>query len=235
MCTSYGASWQSKNEYIGEELEALGKALGHKTSLTDKVITTNAAIEGQRDAFPKCDEMNAWFKGVAKACLNADKELVTWQTPTGSTIWQEYREPITKRVVTYGMGGARYHRPSKMSDGNTRDTNRSSTSVRVGWGEVKESKTQTAFAANWTHSMDAAIIQMAFNDYQHSFFAVHDCGYAPAGCVDDMVTSLRKAYLAVVTSTAMEDLPASNGVKVAMPLKGDVNITDCLNSDYMFS
>lgn len=50
-----------------------------------------------------------------------------------------------------------------------------------------------------------------------------------------MVVNLRKAYLAVVNSTAMEDLPVSNDVRVAMLLKGDVDIIDCLNSDYIFS
>ena len=49
-----------------------------------------------------------------------------------------------------------------------------------------------------------------------------------------MVTSLKKAYLKVVSSRVLDDLPFYNNVELEGIEKGDVNILDCLKSDHMF-
>ena len=58
-----------------------------------------ASIEGQSAAFPKCDELNSWFKQVGKAAMEKGLEYVSWWTPGGSFIRQEYRKPTTKQIT----------------------------------------------------------------------------------------------------------------------------------------
>ena len=239
MCTGYGASWQSKNEYVSEELEDLYLKLygadGQKPTMMDKVITTNAVIQGQRLAFPRQDSINQWFKAVGKACLERGQDRVVWETAAGSKAVQEYREPVYVQVDTYGMGGARYREVLQDTNG-IRKEGIHRVSVRTGWGKVIESKTESALAANWTHSQDASIIQLAADEFKDfSTYVVHDCAYCPAGSVDEMVRGLKVSYLRVVGPDFLEDLNTQNGTDVPRPEMGEVDVVKCLKADYMFA
>lgn len=232
MCTAYGASWQSKNEYVSEELDDLG--LDQKVSLCEKIIVTNAVIQGQAAAFPKMEAVNKWFKKLAKACLDQDLTHVRWTTPNGSQVVQEYRERKTKEVTTYAMGGATYWQPTAGNDG-IRAKDRSRISIQTGWGGVMESKTQTALGANWTHSHDACIVQQTVGDWEQPFYAVHDCFYGPAGTMEEMCKKARVSFYQTISSDPFGELIRANGVDAEKPLEGDVRVQDCLFSDYMFS
>jgi DNA-directed RNA polymerase len=232
MCTAYGASWQSKNEYVSEELDDIPGAV--KASLTDKIIVTNAVIEGQANAFPHMEEVNKWFKQVGRACLEAGREYVEWVTPNGSRIVQEYRERLTETVVTYAMGGAKYWQPVK--SGDTKGLDRSHIRFQTGWGGVKENKTQSALGANYTHSMDACIVQKTIHDWDHPFFVVHDCFYGPAGTMEAMCQKARVAfYETTVLADPLGKLIEINNIPLEKPPMGEAKAEDCLLSQYMFS
>ena len=236
MVSGYGGSWGSKNEYISDELEAIYLELfgkeGLKPTMMDKVIATNACIHGQRKAFAKQDEINKWFKAIGKACLETNDGRVVWTTAAGSQACQEYREPTYISVDTYGMGGARYREIIKS------DTKRSdhSVSVRTGWGDPIDSKTQSALAANWTHSQDAAIIQLAAPRLQDvPVYVVHDCAYCCAGRVDEMVTALKVSYLTVVGPDRLSELATQNKTGLEGMDIGELDIIQSLKSEYMFA
>lgn len=231
MCTSYGASWQSKNEYISEEIEEAFKQNPYDPTLVDKRLVTDAAIEGQSAAFPKCDELNQWFKDVGKAAMKKGLEYVSWVTPSGSIIKQEYREPVTKRVKTHAMGGGTYRRltEGKGSDG------RMQLSVQVGWGGVKANKASTALGANFTHSLDADTIQGAANDFRGDFFLVHDCIYGLSTDIEDMCQDIRNSFHRVVSIDTLQNLIDTNGLELDAPAKGDGSLVGCTESTFMFS
>ena len=237
MCTAYGASWRSKNEYVTDELEEIADDLKDVSfSLTDKVVVTNAVIAGQAAAFPLLEELNQWFKRLAKACLNDDLEFVTWYTPNGSKIVQEYREMMTQQVTTYAMGGGAYWRPvQERAAANKRGESRSQISFQTGWGGVKESKTQTALGANWTHSHDACIMHDTLCDWDEPFYAVHDCFYGPAGTMDALCGKARQAFSDVVHFDCFGSLMGTNKVDIDKPHKGRADISKCVDSPYMFS
>ena len=139
-----------------------------------------------------------------------------------------------EEVNTYGMGGAKFHQIHK-SDGDRSDnTYRLNVSTDV-YGEVREGKTQTALAANWTHSQDAAIIQKWAYSYPHAFYAVHDCGYTAAGNVRQMVQSLVHSYTSVVCSDVYQKLPSYNKVDLEPLTQGDVKPTEFLKTNYAFA
>jgi DNA-directed RNA polymerase len=237
MVTGYGGSWESKNSYISDELQDLYLGLfgkdGLRPTLKDKVIATNACIQGQRLAFPKQDEINKWFQSIGKACLETNDGRVRWQTAAGSYACQEYREPSYVEVDTYGMGGARYREILQPKSGRE-ETHR--VAVRVGWGDPIDSKTKSALAANWTHSQDASIIQLAAQRLQDfSTYVVHDCAYCPAGCVDEMVMALKVSFLTVVGPDRLTALATENKTGVAGMEVGDMDIIQSLKSEYMFA
>lgn len=226
MCTSYGASWQSKNEYISEELDEAFKGTGHEPTLVDKRLVTDASIEGLVSAFPITSELNNWFRAVGKAAMANGLEYVSWYTPTGSYIHQEYREPLLKQVRTHAMGGQGYRKLTENSH---------QLSVQTGWGDVKENKAGTALGANFTHSLDADILHSAISHFKGSFFTVHDCGYFLATDVDTNVGHLRDSFFRVVAHPCMESLVDTNELEVDLPVKGDGNLAECGTPQYIFS
>ena len=199
-------------------------------------MVTNAIIAGQAAAFPQLEELNKWFRHLAKACLNNDLEYVTWKTPNGSKIVQEYRERLTQQVTTYAMGGGAYWRPvEQRGHGKERRAGRSQIHFQTGWGGVKESKTQTALGANWTHSHDACIMHDTLCDWNQPFYAVHDCFYGPAGTMDALCGKARQAFHDVVTFDCFGTLVETNQVEIEKPRKGKADIKTCTESPYMFS
>lgn len=231
MCTSYGASFQSKNQYISEEINEAFKQNPYDPTLVDKRLVTDAAIEGQSTAFPKCDELNDWFKSVGKAAMDQGLEYVSWYTPSGSLIRQEYREPTTKKVTTHAMGGGVY-RKLNSHDG---ENGRIKLTVQTGWGDVKANKAATALGANFTHSLDADVIQGAANSFEGDFFLVHDCIYGLATDIDDMCQNIRDSFFRVVSVDTLQNLIDTNGLDLVAPAKGDGDLSECTNSTYMFS
>ena len=247
MCTGYGAARPSKLEYVTEELNSLFKKMfgegGRKPTHAECNMVTDAAIEGQKLAFKRQDEINQWFKSVAKAVVSGNPETgrkagsyVSWETITKSTVVQEFRDDVTVPVKTFGMGGAKYdmrlRKGGQVEGGHEVD-------VSVGrLGDVKESKSQTALAANWTHSQDASILQRAWKEMpKEHIFIVHDCAYAPAGHVDKMIGALKDAFILVTGSDALDRFAGENGVgdEIENLEKGKVNLFTCRKSDKMFS
>lgn len=241
MVTGYGGSWGSKNEYISEELDALyldlfnkGESEWKKATLIDKVIATNACIHGQRKAFPAQDDINKWFQSIGKACLETNDGRVVWQSAAGSQACQEYRVPTYIEIDTYGMGGARYR--EVIQSGGERSEGSHRVAVQDGWGDPIDSKTQSALAANWTHSQDASIIQLAAQRLQDlPIYVVHDCAYCPAGRVDEMVMALKISYLTVVGPDRLEELATQNKTGIDGLDVGDMDIIQSLKSEYMFA
>lgn len=229
MCTSYGASWGSKNEYISDEITEAFKQDPYNPTLTDKRLCTDASIEGQSTAFPQCDILNKWFKDFGKACMKAKQEMVEWKTPNGSFIRQEYREPLIKQVKTHAMGGGSYFRVDKRTNEGHITYN-----VQTGWGDVKENKSSTALGANWTHSLDACLLQNTIADYDNPFFTVHDCFYGLAGDMEEFCQKARIAFKYVIDADPMQNLVDSNGVDLDLPPMGTADISECLNAPYMF-
>jgi len=235
MCTAYGASWRSKNGYISEELDKVfTHEDGQGASLCEKIIVTNATIQGQDAAFPALAKMNKWFKKFAKACLTSGLTMVKWRTTNGSIIVQEYLEPLIERVDTYAMGGAKYWAP-QVTNGK-RSPGVAQISYQAGYSKtIKESKTQTALAANWTHSHDAVIIQNVVSDWEGYYFSVHDCLYAPAGRCEEMMAKARKALYDVITSDPLQALMDTSEVSIPLPPLGDADVSEVLHNPNTFS
>lgn len=227
MVTGYGGSYQAKRKYI---LEALDEK---KIELHpgDRNIVVSACIEAMDMAFPKYAELNDWFKQVAKAAFNAGAEQIKWVTPNGSLIEQDYREPLFAVVKTHAASGGHYAKLMIDDEG--------SSYIQTGYGDVKPNKHGSAIAANFTHSLDACMVQNGVNkiDADLSLQTVHDCIYSMPGYMNYIMQFFRQAFYGVVTSPVLENLLEENGIQETLPLPGinKVDVSVCLDSAYMFS
>jgi DNA-directed RNA polymerase len=182
------------------------------------------------NAFPAYMELNKWFKRFAKAALQAGCEQITWTTPSGMYVSQEYREPLFKQVQTYAAGGGHYGTLGTSGDG--------STYIEHGFGDPKLSKNQSAIAANWTHSLDASVMQLGLTDVDEEIdlYTVHDCIYCLSGQFGEVIPHFRKALHNVVTSPVLEDLLESNNLEnlVDLPPIGEIDLDQIKESPYLF-
>ena len=228
MVTGYGGTYQSKREYIIEKLQDLAKK-GTNIHPDDFEIVVNACISGMERAFPKYSELNAWFKDVAKTACKQGAETIQWTTPNGSKIVQDYREPVFTQVRTHAAGGGHYRKMLSDENGNAY--------VITGLGAVKPSKHASAIAANFTHSLDACMIQDGVNLTQVPIVTVHDCVYGQPGYMHEVVPNFRASFHNVVTTPVLENLLEENELEEVMqpPTREEVDLSVCLNSEYMFS
>ena len=233
MTVSYGSSWKAQNQYISEEIESAFEQDPYNPSLIDKRLVTDASIEGQATAFPRCSELNDWFRSVGKAAMEKGLEYVSWTTPGGSFIRQEYRFPNITQVKTHAMSGQTYRmlKEDKSCDG------RMHLSVQKGWLGVKENKASTALGANFTHSLDSDILQGGILNFRGDFFCVHDCGYFLSTDSDYNCQALRDSFDRVVSAAPMQSLIDTNGLEqmLEIPKKGTGDLSEIPQAKYMFS
>jgi DNA-directed RNA polymerase len=110
--------------------------------------------------------------------------------------------------------------------------------LRNGYGGVKKSKILSSTSANYIHSLDAAIIQLGIQCVPDEVpvYAVHDCIAAVAGTVSGVIPEFRKAFHNIVTSNPLYGLLEENDLigELEPPEVGDADISQCLESPYMF-
>jgi DNA-directed RNA polymerase len=227
MVTGYGGSYLSKREYIIDAINDIGLEI-HPD---DRGIVVKAVIDGMELVFPKYSSLNKWFREVASAACKEGLPYLQWTTPTGSLIKQEYRYPLMKQVSVHAAGGGYYG--SLISDEN------GVSYIRNGWGEVNPDKMASATAANFTHSLDSSILHVALTSLPEDLttVVVHDCHYNQAGYSSEASKYFRAAFLDVVSEDILGTLLTDNGLDGFVPMidKGEVDISVCIDSPYMFS
>ena len=198
-------------------------------SIRDAHTLTKALIQGMSEAVPGFSALNKWFKEAAAEVMKSGADKITWTTPTGSKIVQKYNVPSTRAIRTVALGVSNYKKPEHYQ------STRASVVDDNGKVEVNARKNATALAANWTHSMDAAVLQEAFHDFDQPFTTVHDCLYAPAAVLPEALKRLRKAFVTVVTYDALHQFLEDNEIDIGLPPIGDADVTSAEASEYLFS
>jgi DNA-directed RNA polymerase len=253
MLIPYGGSYDTLRGHVKDGTEDWGIDYKQVNWLT------KALILGMQEAVPGFSALNAWFKAAAKAAMDQGKEHLFWHTAASLglndhdlyyrkpsvRVAQTYLDPLTKQVKTHIVGKPKCRTEPKVKKYDDKVSEQKiylSNEDRIdhpcvitGYGEVLKRKNETALAANWTHSQDAAVLQLAFQDFDMPFTTVHDCVYAPATAIEAAVRNIRRAFVEVTSWDAIGDFIRTNELDIAPPEMGTADITQALYSDYLFS
>lgn len=246
MLIPYGGTYDTLKGHVAEAVK------DWKLEISEIHWLTKALIRGMDMAVPGFFALNEWFRLAGKEVMDAEKNTVRWRTATGSQIAQHYREPLTEQAGTFIVNKATYtvkqvqtrKKKNRIWDSKTKvevqkplplDDRLDHPQIFKGWGDVLKRKNQTALAANWTHSQDAATLQLAFAEFNQPFTTVHDCVYAPAPVITDAVHCIRQAFVSVVTWDALEEFQSLNELTCELPPRGTADVTTALYSEYLFS
>jgi DNA-directed RNA polymerase len=206
--------------------------------IRDQLVTEMVKRHGSDDWMPKCaflaplvveaigDVVSAasvamdWLKDVAKAAGEADMD-VTWETPCGMPVVQEYRKFGSDQVEVWVGGQKKRVRLAFATD------------VRNRRKEV------SGLSPNLIHSLDAAHMMKTVNLTEAEALAmVHD-SYATLACdVDELNMALRYAFVRLHEQPLLEMLhaPLSEHYDVPpVPAQGGLSLRDVLDAEYFFA
>ena len=247
MLIPYGGTYDTLKGHVGDATKDWGLTIMQVHWLT------KALILGMTEAVPGFTALNAWFKAAAKAAMDQGLEYLQWHTKAGmdsptsfnQVVGQSYRDPMTKQVNCYLVGKTkvRTEKTKKLADKGEYDLKiYEKTEDRIGhanvvfdYGDVLKRKNETAIAANWTHSQDTTVLQLAFKEFNLPFTTVHDCVYAPAPVIRKAVQRIREAFVETTSWDAIQDFIDTNKLDIPPPQRGTADITQALYSDYLFS
>lgn len=227
MTRLYNSAFLTRFQSI---LESLKKKDDIELHPGDRLIVAKACEDAISMEFETGLQLNRWFQDVAKAAMDKGLENLTWISPSGMKVVNEYREPLFKEIKSYAAGGGHY--AELMRD------NQGLSYLQTGFGDVKESKVMSSTSANFIHSLDSAQVHLACLDIPKDLpvFFVHDCVACVAGTSSEVLPHVRKAFHNVVTSEPLWGLLEENGLDETLvpPEKGDAPIDECLKSPYLW-
>jgi DNA-directed RNA polymerase len=166
-----------------------------------------------------------WFKAIVRE-FNKEKKPMTWVTPVGFPVVQNYKKFETKIL----------------------DTNFEQTRLRVKLTQPTErldtAKCSSGFSPNLIHSHDSAhcllsvnrLVDMGVDD----FGMVHDSFSTHLGHVEDLTQQLRLTFIEMYRGNKSEELWQYFQEQLGRalpkpPQPGDLDITRIMESDYFFN
>ena len=166
-----------------------------------------------------------WFKSIVRE-YNKDKQAMTWVTPVGFPVIQDYRKFETK----------------------TLDTNFDSIQVRfrhdVPTNKLDGNKCSSGFAPNIIHSYDSSHLMMTINRLADmgikDFGVVHDSFATHLGHVQELSDQLRLTFIEMyrgnVAESMWQEFQEGLGRSIPKPIEpGHLDITRIMESDYFFN
>ncbi len=219
MTSLYGVTHIGARRQIYAQLAAKGMDPQHLFNASQYLA--RRFLECIGDVCPAASKIMAWLLECAK-CIGK-QNLVTWTTPLGFPVEQDYQTHATKDVITI-LQTMRMYRPQ---------------------GKVRPQPGRQAngFSPNFIHSIDASHLLMTAGRCAKlgmPFAGVHDSYWTTASHVDDMHRILREAFVDLHERPILENLAAELSEAFTdanipdPPTPGEFDVSRVLASQYFF-
>ena len=219
MTLPYGCTRFGTSEFLNEYLE--GKTPGEfpKADYGDAANYMSHIMWASMPAvLPKAMEGMEWVTGWAKHTATVG-QAVSWVAPNGLRVVSQY-EKFKKRNIKSVAFKSRI----VMSEPT---------------GEINIKKTAQAVAPNFIHSLDGSHLDFIILRARQEgvvVVAIHDDYGTYAADTAWLHRVIREEFVKMYQdNNILERMGRSSGYKVPPPAKGELNISDVLNSPYFFS
>jgi DNA-directed RNA polymerase, mitochondrial len=225
MTLPYGVTKSGMRGQISEEMRKQGKDDSWEAAqyLADVLWECiGLVVVAAREAMD-------WLKAAAKVAASGDMP-VSWTTPAGFPVLQEYRESIGKEVATHVSG--RFLRITTNVEGTKLDGRRQALGI----------------SPNFVHSCDASHMMLttctATDNGVESFAMIHDSYGTHAANTGLLAASLRAAFLEQYSREVLTDfrdelaaqLPSEIAADLPpLPPSGDLDLSLVEQSAYFFA
>jgi len=174
-------------------------------------------------------DVMSWLSHAASTKASIVEDLagaLSWVTPTGLPVVQEYYEYDTQRFKVFVEG-----RSVKFTQ-------------RIGPAQIKKSKQRQGAAPNFVHSLDASHLMLTVNECAKqgigSYAMIHDSFGTHAADTPAMFEILRFKFAEMYDSNVLlelyEDMPAEvRDVLPPPPAQGDLDLEEVKESEFFFA
>jgi len=208
---------------IATQLENDGHCVGMSNSKEAAQYMTSAILESMESVNGKAVEIMHYFQSMTLALAESGSAL-SWYTPMGLKVTQQYNMLAEKRVKTV-LGDIRL----MVED------------AEMG---LRVSKQANSSAPNIIHSLDAAMLQMTverLNQAGHESFAmIHDSYGMHSSNVEELHVALRAVAFDMFSGNLLQEIhdyvQSTTDVQLPTPpTLGDYDINEIINAPYFFS
>jgi len=170
------------------------------------------------EKLPGPAKMLTMFEQLAVQENDKDVPIAYEQIVTGFPFVHSYREPEKKRVkLFYGKEMLRIN-------------------IQI-WKEatLKKSKQKTGASPNIVHSLDAVHLTMCVHDADYPVTVVHDSFGCHAGNMNHMFIHVREKFVELYEKDPLNHVMSQMDATHLIPTKGNLDVTEVINSDYAFA
>ena len=212
MTIPYNAKPHSNRTYIREALKEAGQEIT-KEELTQTVKAVRDAVA---EVLPGPMAVMGWIEDTVRQLMADGATELVWTSPSGFVVHQQINRLSTKEINLRLMGRVRV----SIIDGHTGP-------------DIQRHKNSTS--PNFIHSIDAAMLHLAFHDYRKPFTVIHDSIWSRATDMEEISHLIRQTYRNVFSGDVLQNWANEIGATTKPPIIGDLSVEDVLDSTYFFS
>jgi DNA-directed RNA polymerase len=215
MTTPYGVTMNSARGYIREELPKTFED-GSPVELT--LVTKAVFQQAIPEVIPGPIRAMGYIQRAAMAVIDRGDNAVSWVTPSGFPVLQDYRSADTEVVRTKLLGS------------------RIMTKVYKPWEELdlNRSAHRGGSAPNLIHSLDAALLHITYAECDPCFTLIHDCILMRSCDLDWANTRIREVFVEMYSQPILRDWASQLGVDFDESVMiNTLDIRDALKSTYL--
>jgi DNA-directed RNA polymerase len=172
----------------------------------------------------KPKEVMDWFQQAASAKAVQNKPL-TWMTPTGFKVTQDYRKQVSRKVSTWLHGSLTAVRFRDDTD------------------DIDPRKQSNGASPNIVHSLDASGLVRSVNEGYHrgiaDFAVIHDSYATHSTNGDLLAAAIKDSFAELFSQNILADLQSQwedDGTELLpLPEFGEFDPSEVKNSKYFFS
>ena len=213
MTIPYNAKPFSNRSYIKDALEEKGIEI-EKDDLT---ITVKAVRDAMNYVVPGPMSVMKWIENeVSRAVKRGAKEL-QWVTPSGFVVKQRIMKKKVKKFDLQLLGRC-------VLSVATEDKN-----------EVDLNRHKAATAPNLIHSLDASLLHLAIQRFNHPIALIHDSVLRRCTDMDELSAIIRETYMHLFAEhDYLTEFAQQIGAETEPPIIGDLQPESVIDSTYFF-
>jgi DNA-directed RNA polymerase len=215
MTIPYNAKPYSNRSYIKDALLEKGVEI-EKDDLT---ITVKAVRDAMTEVVPGCLDVMKWIEDeVSKRIREEKDDKLIWVTPSGFVVVQRIMKKKITRLKLQLLG-------------------RCDISVASDSKEVDLNRHKAATAPNLIHSLDASLLHLSVQKFNHPIALIHDSVLSRATDMDELSVIIRETYMHLFAErTYLKEFASQIGANKdnPPPIIGDLKPESVINSTYFF-
>ena len=213
MTIPYNAKPFSNRSYIKDALKEKGVDI-NKDDLTQIVQTVRQAMHM---IVPGPMSVMKWIETEIAAKMKRGATFVEWCTPSGFVVRQRIMKKKVERLDLQLLGRCQLSVATEDSDC------------------VDLSRHKAATAPNLIHSLDASLLHLGVQRFDHPIALIHDSVLSRACDMDELSAIIRETYMHLFAEhDYLNDFASQIQAKTEPPIIGDLQPESVIESTYFF-